>query len=227
MVCNQQLFLYNLRCMLQHGWCLIKNRAQFGQNSVQKFIKLIRVSSWPFNLWVIAWDHLPCFITNNNVYFQDPVTGPFNFHFAFHKGNSNYVTKPILRFTTLTLEQLISVINHFNIPYFEFLQKNVNETTLQRSNNFFWVPWQHSNIPGRKPKSICASGAFSLIQGHALSNSLADTGAFFLTQISTRDTHKVIQGKTPHTTNHYKVKKLAWTLQLDALPNINAFICDQ
>ena len=169
MVCNQQLFLYNLRCMLQHGWCLIKNRTQFGQNSVQKFIKLIRVSSWPFNLWVIAWDHLPCFITNNNVYFQDPVTGPFNFHFAFHKGNSNYVTKPILRFTTLTLEQLISVINHFNIPYFEFLQKNVNETTLQRSNNFFWVPWQHSNIPGRKPKMyLCIRCIFSHSRVRAL-----------------------------------------------------------
>ena len=62
---------------------------------------------------------------------------------------------------------------------------------------------------GENQKCICASGAFSLIQGHALSNSLADTGAFFLTHISIRGTHKVIQGKTPHTTNHHKVKKLA------------------
>ena len=34
---------------------------------------------------------------------------------------------------------------------------------------------------GENQKFICASGAFSLIQGHALSHSLSDTGAFFLT----------------------------------------------
>ena len=52
-------------------------------------------------------------------------------------------------------------------------------------------------FPGENQKCICASGSFCLIQGHALSNSLADTDAFFLTQISTRDTHKVIEVKLP------------------------------
>ena len=155
--------------MLQHGWFLPKNRTQLGQNSVQKFIKLICVSSWPFNLWVITWNYLPYFITNSNFYFQNPVTGLFNFHFVFHKANSNYVTNPILRFTTWTLEQLISVINHFNIPYFEFLQKNVNKKTLQCSNNFFWVPWQHSIIPGRKPKMyLCIRSIFSHSRARSL-----------------------------------------------------------
>lgn len=157
-----------------------KKRTQLGNDSVHKFIKLIRVSSWLSNLWVITWGNLSYFMTNKNFCFQDPVTGIFNLHFLFHKTISNYVTNSILRITTSTLEQLIFIINHFIVVSFEFLQKISMKQLFNAAAISPDFPDSKAIFQKENQIWISTSRVFPFIQAQVPTHCLGDTGAFFL-----------------------------------------------
>ena len=184
------------------------------------------------NFWAVAWNHFPYFIINSNFCFYNSASGPFNFHCLFHQPVSNYGTYSILRFTTSTPKQHISITNHFSNLHLH-LTSCKQQMPVRR---LFSVSAISPDFPVSVPAfhkenqwQLYTSGVFLLASRHKFPLRFSFRYRCILCNIVR---HQICLQSTlgctfpMQKTNHHK-KNCRHFLWVDGLPNTNAFIFDQ